>query len=139
VKRIEDHSFSECTGLAAVAFEPVSTLSHIDCEAFGGCSSLTSLWIPSSVEVVGFHAFDGCSSLSTVIVQAPSRLWAVGHAPSDHAPLLDHSPRSFASVAAIRSCCFNSCPKLSVLKFEQTSEFARRARFYSHYVGLSKT
>jgi hypothetical protein len=137
VKRIEEHSFLECHGLAVVAFEPVSTLSHLDREAFTGCSSLTSLSTPLWVEVIGFRAFDRCSGLSTVIIQAPSRFWRVGGPPSDHSPLLDHSPSSFASVAAIKSCGFNKCPKLSVLRFEGSSEFAPLARFYNQDLGLS--
>jgi hypothetical protein len=34
--------------------------------AFAGCSSLTSVTIPSSVTSIGKMAFAGCSSLTTV-------------------------------------------------------------------------
>ena len=32
-------------------------------DAFGGCSSLQSITIPSSVESIGRRAFNGCSNL----------------------------------------------------------------------------
>ena len=34
--------------------------------AFGDCTSLTSITIPSSVTSIGGIAFDGCTSLTTV-------------------------------------------------------------------------
>ena len=47
-------------------------LTNINDYAFNGCSSLTSITIPSSVTSIGKSAFDGCNSLSTVDVKNPS-------------------------------------------------------------------
>ncbi len=38
--------------------------------AFSGCSSLTSVTIPQSVESIGEYAFNGCSSLTSVYYPA---------------------------------------------------------------------
>ena len=44
--------------------------------AFEGCSSLTSLTIPSSVTSIGFSAFSGCSGLTSLTI--PSSVTSIG-------------------------------------------------------------
>ena len=44
--------------------------------AFDGCSSLTSITIPSSVTSIGESAFEGCSSLTSITI--PSRVTRIG-------------------------------------------------------------
>ena len=44
--------------------------------AFSGCSSLTSLTLPSSVTSIGGHAFSGCSSLTSLTL--PSSVTSIG-------------------------------------------------------------
>jgi len=53
---IAGHSFQNCTGLKAVDL-PHSSLKIIDTCAFEGCTSLTHLFIPKSVEEIGYMAF----------------------------------------------------------------------------------
>lgn len=46
-------------------------LSHIPAEAFRGCSSMMSVYIPEGVDSIGEKAFTGCSALKYVAILAP--------------------------------------------------------------------
>ncbi|WP_299999055.1 leucine-rich repeat domain-containing protein, partial [uncultured Alistipes sp.] len=46
--------------------------------AFSGCSTLTSIEIPASVETIEASAFKGCSSLATVTFEQGSNLKTIG-------------------------------------------------------------
>jgi hypothetical protein len=59
-------------------FEPDSRLSTIGTSAFLGCSSLSSVCLPSSVRRMGNYVFAHCTSLSQVTFQPHSRLSDVG-------------------------------------------------------------
>lgn len=52
-----DNAFYGCTGLTSITIP--NTVNYIGYYAFEGCSSLTSVTIPNSVEVVGEGAFHG--------------------------------------------------------------------------------
>jgi hypothetical protein len=51
-----------------------SRLQRIASKAFSWCSSLQSICIPYSVELLGEHCFEGCGSLSTVTFESGSKL-----------------------------------------------------------------
>lgn len=54
-------------------------LTSIGSSAFSGCSSLTSVTMPSSVTSIGDYAYDGCSSLTSIVI--PNAVTSIG----DHA------------------------------------------------------
>jgi hypothetical protein len=61
-----------------VTFEPGSKLSSIGNCAFGDCSSLSSICIPSSVERIGKCCFLRCTRLQLVSFESGSRLSRIG-------------------------------------------------------------
>ena len=71
---IGEHAFSGCSSLTSVNIP--SSVKWIESYAFYGCSSLTSVNIPSSVTEIGRYAFSGCSSLTSVNI--PLRVTSIG-------------------------------------------------------------
>ncbi len=65
---ISDYSFSYCSSLVSV-FIP-SSITNIGKAAFGYCSSLVSILIPSSITNIGDSAFSQCVLLSNVTVKS---------------------------------------------------------------------
>jgi hypothetical protein len=61
-----------------VTFESDSQLSSIAESAFTECSSLASILIPSSLEMLGNECFSGCESLSMVTFESGSQLSSIG-------------------------------------------------------------
>ena len=63
---INNGVFSECSNLESVTFAEGSQLTSIGNYSFYGCSSLTSIEIPSGVTSIGSSAFYDCNNLDTV-------------------------------------------------------------------------
>ena len=68
-------AFYGCSSLTSVTLP--SSVTSIGWSAFYGCSSLTSITIPSSVTSIGNEAFRGCSSLTSVTI--PSSVTSIGN------------------------------------------------------------
>ena len=64
-------AFYNCSNLKTVSISKNSQLTTIGRKAFNGCSSLTSIYIPSSVATIKHGAFENCSSL-TICCEVPS-------------------------------------------------------------------
>ena len=71
---IGNSTFEGCTSLTSVKIP--SSVTRIYDSAFKGCSSLTSVNIPSSVTEIGWYAFKDCSSLTSVNI--PSSVTGLG-------------------------------------------------------------
>ena len=79
VETIEASAFKGCSKLATVTFEQGSQLKTIGGDgsfygAFYGCTALTAIEIPASVETIEASAFKGCSKLATVTFEKGSQL-----------------------------------------------------------------
>ena len=66
VTTIGSHAFYKTTSLQTVEFNGNNVLKSIEQNAFDGCTSLTSINLPSSLSSLGAGAFSGCSSLTTI-------------------------------------------------------------------------
>ena len=69
---IGNQAFDGCSSLTSLTLP--SSVTSIGSSAFSGCSGLTSLTLPSSVTSIGGSAFSGCSGLSSIYVNWESPL-----------------------------------------------------------------
>ena len=66
VTSIGDYAFGSCTSLTSITIP--SSVTSIGVSAFYGCSSLTSITIPDSVTSIGDSAFLNCTSLTSITI-----------------------------------------------------------------------
>jgi hypothetical protein len=63
-----DNSFSDCTGLTALDLENCKV---IGTWCFGGCTALSELILPSSLQIIRAYAFARCTSLTGALIIPP--------------------------------------------------------------------
>ena len=68
-------AFEGCSSLTSLTIP--SSVTSIGFSAFSGCSGLTSLTIPSCVTSIGSCAFEGCSGLTSLTI--PSSVTSIGY------------------------------------------------------------
>jgi hypothetical protein len=81
VTKIMANAFSGCTSLSSVTFNSrrdVKKVKILDSKVFCGCTSLTRIVIPYSVEEIGEGCFSGCTNLVSVVFEKNSVLNKVG-------------------------------------------------------------
>ena len=71
---IGNQAFDGCSSLTSLTLP--SSVTEIGWYAFSGCSGLTSLTLPSSVSSIGSFAFSGCSGLTSLTL--PSCVTSIG-------------------------------------------------------------
>ncbi len=74
VTSIDYGAFGGCTGLTSVIMP--NTVDFIGYQAFYGCTGLTSVEIPNSVKTIGIRAFAGCTGLTSVTI--PNTVTEIG-------------------------------------------------------------
>ena len=99
---IVDSAFKGCSSLTSI--EIPSSVTSIESYAFSGCSSLTTLEIPSGVTSIESYAFSGCSSLTTL--EIPS------------------------GVTSIESYAFSGCSSLTSIEIPSGVSYIRKYAFY---------
>jgi hypothetical protein len=85
-----------------------------------GCSSLRSIWIPSSVETISEGCFKNCANLSSLLFESGSALSILG----DHAFEGCLSLRAFCippSVESVSPSCFIDCEDLCCIVLDAGS------------------
>ena len=68
-------AFQNCTALTSVVFEG-DNLSKINLNTFNGCSALSSIELPASLETIEYNAFDDCSALKSIVI--PDKVTYIG-------------------------------------------------------------
>ncbi len=114
LKRIGNQAFGGCTQLKSITIP--SSVTNIGNYAFDGCTSLTSVTIPEGVKSIGEYAFQDCSSLANVIIQEgvqSIRDYAFFGCTSLTSMII---PKSVTSIGWNP---FADCDKLSSLKVEE--------------------
>jgi hypothetical protein len=81
-------SLYELKSLTSLAFEPDSKLREISERAVSGCSSLKSICLPASVEVLGVYCFSDLAQLSLVTFESGSKLREMKEGVFANCPLL---------------------------------------------------
>ena len=102
------NSFYGCSSLTSITIP--SSVTSLDRLCFSGCSSLTSINIPSSVTSLGRSCFSGCSSLTSITI--PSSVISLGEYCFDSCSGLT-SVSIPSSVTSLGECCFYGCSRLS--------------------------
>jgi hypothetical protein len=113
--------FADCRALAAIPFESGCQLSLVDRAAFQNCSSLLSIYIPSSVHELGKECFRDVKSLSTVTFESGSQLSKIGESAFWACPSLS-SISIPSSVQTLCNSCFCQCTALWAVTFESPSD-----------------
>ncbi|MEG1752267.1 MAG: leucine-rich repeat domain-containing protein, partial [Clostridia bacterium] len=107
----ENGAFDGCTSLTSITIP--SSVTSIGSWAFSGCTSLTSITIPSSVTSIGRYAFYGCTSLTSITI--PSKVTSIGDSAFKGCTSLT-SINIPSSVTSIGNSAFKYCTKLAIVK-----------------------
>ena len=111
VAQIDDYAFFENGEMTSVSFGNADHLSRIGISAFYGCTGLTEVTIPSTVEELGFGAFQGCSGLKELTIE--DGLTAIPSQCFYHCRSLEKAVIP-ASVVTIGENAFDGCEKLTI-------------------------
>jgi uncharacterized repeat protein (TIGR02543 family) len=98
--------------LTTVSFASGSVCASIGTYAFYGCSSLTSITIPSGVTSIGASAFAGCSSLTSITI--PDSVTTIGNYAFYNCSGLTGALTIPNSVTTIGTYAFNGCSGLTI-------------------------
>ena len=107
VTKIGECAFRGCTSLTSISLP--STLKEIEEGAFQGCTALTSITLPEGVDTVGSNLFKSCTSLSTVVL--PSTITSLSDYMFSGCTVLNNI--NLDNVATIGKYTFEKCSGLS--------------------------
>ena len=108
VKTIGNGAFSGCTALSSVTIP--NSVDIIGNSAFSGCTALTSVLISNSVDTIGNSAFSGCTALTSVIIG--NSVDIIGNSAFSGCTALS-SVTIGSSVDTIRANAFYNCSHLA--------------------------
>jgi len=109
-------AFKGSLTIEKVTFEAGSALTSIGSSAFNGCSSLTSIKIPSGVTSIGSSAFYGCSSLTSIDI--PDGVTSIGNSAFSGCSSLT-SIEIPEGVTSIGNSAFSGCSSLTSIEIPE--------------------
>ena len=69
-EEVEDISWAFCGNTYITSIPEIpSTVTSLECQAFKGCTGLTSITIPAHIKNIDNDVFDGCSGLTSINVE----------------------------------------------------------------------
>ena len=120
-----DHAFYGCSSLSSLTLP--SSLQSIGDRAFEDCESLTSLTLPSSLQSIGDRAFEDCNSLTSLTL--PSSLQSIGYGAFSCCSSLT-SLTLPSSLQSIGDSAFWSCTSLRSLTLPSSLQSIGDSAFY---------
>ena len=133
VEIIEEAAFYNCPLLATVIFENGSNLKTIKGNyyangSFSKCRALTSIEIPSQVEIIGEEAFQDCTSLEIVTFEKGSILKTIDKSAFSNCTALS-SIQIPATIESIEYRGFSGCSSLTAVSFGQNTNLSTIGEF----------
>ena len=119
------YAFYGCSSLTSLTLP--SNVTKIGESAFEGCSGLTSLTLPSNVTKIGESAFEGCSGLTSLTL--PSSVTSIGSSAFEGCRSLT-SLILPSSVTSIGSSAFSGCSGLTSLTLPSSVTEIGGSAFY---------
>jgi len=122
VTAIADNAFFGCTSLTSISLP--SSIRTIGNSAFQNCSNLRSITLPSSITSIGGWAFQNCTSLDSITL--PSSLTSIGNWAFFNCVSLT-SMTIPASVRTIGDSAFSGCNNLTSVTISRSTQIGRNA------------
>jgi len=129
VTTIGDNAFYSCSGLTSVTFnaEKCNQMGSYTSFVFLGCSSLSSLTLGDSVEIIPKYAFIGCSKLTSVTI--PNSVTTIGESAFSNCSGLT-SVTIPNSVTTIGESAFSDCSGLTSVTIPNSVTSIGESAFY---------
>ena len=108
VKNISSYTFSGCTSLTSINIP--SSVTSIEGATFKDCSALKSITLPNSITEIGWDAFRGCKSLTSFTI--PSKVDSIQSGTFEDCSSLNNI-KIPTSVKRIEGSAFMNCTSLT--------------------------
>ena len=115
VTTISSYSFANSKLLRTVNFESNNKLTTIMVNAFDGCSSLSTITLPTSLTTIDQYAFSYCSALRSI--SFPNSLTSIGRNAFQYCTSLTTVTFSNVVSMTIKEYCFINCNLLDSVSF----------------------